>query len=56
MKSIISKTIEIKCDKFPPSTKFIEDEIKKPGFELIRWAIVEVKNDKLLVSVSISLI
>ena len=52
MKKIISKTIKIISDKMPPSVEFIENEIKKAGLEPIRWAIVDIKNKELTLSVS----
>lgn len=52
MKKVISKTIKITADKLPPSVDFIENEIKKEGLEPIRWAIVDIKNKELTLSVS----
>ena len=52
MTKIISKTIEIICKNLPPSVDFIEEEIKKQGIDPIRWAIINVQNDKLTLSIS----
>lgn len=52
MEKIISKTIEIKTNELPPKVDFIENEIRNFGFEPVRWAITEVKNNKLTLSVS----
>ena len=49
---IISKTIKIKCDNLPPDVKFIEEQIKLQGLKVVRWAIVDVKNSVLTLSVS----
>ena len=49
---IISKTIKIKCDKLPPEVDFIENQIKLQGLNPVRWAIVEVNNYELTLSVS----
>lgn len=47
MNKIISKTIEIKTPKImPPTSDYIENEIKKQGVDPIRWAIVDVKEKK----------
>ena len=52
MNKIISKTIKIKSDKMPPKVDFIENEIKKQGYEPIRWAIVDVVDNKLIINLS----
>ena len=52
MSEIISKTIKIKTPTLPPDTEFIENEIKRQGIEVLRWAIVEVENDILTLAVS----
>ncbi len=52
MSEIISKTIKIKTPKLPPETDFIEQEIEKHGIEALRWAIVDIKDDILTLSVS----
>ncbi len=52
MKKIVSKTIKIKADFMPPGVSFIEKEIKKQGFSPIRWAIVEVEDNILTLSIS----
>ena len=49
---VISKTIKIISPNMPPSVEFIENEIEKQGIEALRWAIVEVNNNKLTISVS----
>ena len=50
--SIISKTIKIKSDKLPPEVDFIEEQIKLQGLNPVRWAIVDVKEKELVLSVS----
>ena len=50
--SIVSETITIKSDKFPPKVDFIEKQIKLQGIEPVRWAIVDVNKDELVLSVS----
>lgn len=50
--SIISKTIKIISPKLPPEVDFIIQEIKKQGLEPIRWAIVEVSENELMLNVS----
>ena len=52
MCKVISKIIKIKTDKLPPEVSFIEKEIEKQGIESLRWAIVEVNDEELIVSVS----
>ncbi len=52
MSEIISKTIKIIIDKMPPSVDFIEKEIIKNKIEPLRWAIVDVKDNELKLSVS----
>lgn len=49
---VVSKTIKIISPNMPPSVEFIENEIEKQGIEALRWAIVEVNNNKLTISVS----
>ena len=52
MNKIISKTLKIVSDKMPPSTSFIEEEIIKHGINPVRWAIVDIKGNKLTLNVS----
>lgn len=52
MSEIISKTIKIIIDKIPPSVDFIEKEIIKNKIEPLRWAIVDIKDNELKLSVS----
>ena len=52
MSEVISKTIKIKTEKLPPEVDFIENEIIKSGLEPLRWAIVEVEDNLLTLSVS----
>lgn len=52
MSEVISKTIKIKSDKMPPNIEFIEQQIQLNGLEALRWAIVEVKENELTLSVS----
>lgn len=49
---VISKTIKIISPKMPPDVEFIEKEIEKFNIEPLRWAIVDVKNNELTISVS----
>ncbi len=50
--SIISKTIKIQSDKLPPEVDFIEKQIKLQGLNPVRWAIVDIKEKDLVLSVS----
>jgi len=50
--SVISKIIKIKTSNFPPKPEYIEQKIIKSGIEPLRWAIIEVKESEVLVSVS----
>lgn len=52
MNKIITETIKIKCDTLPPKVDFIEKEIKRAGFEVLRYSIVDVKDNELTLSVS----
>ena len=52
MSEVISKTIKIKTEMLPPNVEFIEQEIIKSGLEPLRWAIVDVKDKELTLSVS----
>lgn len=51
-KPIISKTIKIKSDKLPPDVDFIEEQIRLQGLEPVRFAIVEIIENELTLSVS----
>ena len=52
MNSVISKIIKIQVEKMPPAVEFIEKEIIKNDIEPVRWAIVEINENELVVSVS----
>ena len=52
MSEVISKTIKVVSPNMPPDVDFIEQEIVKSGLEPLRWAIVDVKDNKLTLSVS----
>lgn len=52
MNEVISKTIKIISPTLPPSVEFIEKEIEKQGLEALRWAIVDIKENELTISVS----
>lgn len=52
MSKVISKILKIKTEKFPPEVDFIEQEIEKNGIEPLRWAIIDRKNDELIISAS----
>jgi len=49
---IISKTIIIKVNSLPPETEYIEAQIKAQGIEPIRWAIIDINDNNLVVSTS----
>ena len=49
---VVSKTIKIISPNMPPNVEFIESEIEKQGIEALRWAIVEVNNNELVLCVS----
>lgn len=46
------KIFKIKTDKLPPSVDFIENEIKQRGIDPVRWAIIDVKENMLTLSVA----
>lgn len=52
MNKVISKTIKIKSPTMPPNSDFIEKEIEKNFIEPLRWAIVDVKDNELTISIS----
>lgn len=52
MNKIISKNIKIITPSLPPDVDFIENEIRKSGLEPVRWAIVDVDDNILTLSVS----
>lgn len=49
---LVDKIIKIKSPKMPPEVAFIENEIRKLNFEPIRWAIIEVNENELTISLS----
>ena len=51
MEKIVSRVVKLKIDKMPPSVDFIEKELSKYG-EIVRWAIVEVEDNILTLSIS----
>jgi hypothetical protein len=52
MSKVISKIINITTPIMPPDVEFIEKEIEKQGIEALRWAIVDIKQNELKISVS----
>ena len=52
MSEVISKTLKIKSPNMPPSVDFIEQEIIKNNIEPLRWAIVDIVQNELTISVS----
>ena len=52
MTSVVSKTIKISSFDFPLSVDFIEKEIIKNNIEPLRWAIVDISENCLVLSVS----
>ena len=52
MSEVISKILKIKSPNMPPSVDYIEKEIIKNNIEPLRWAIVEVLDNELTISVS----
>ena len=52
MNEVISKTININSPTMPPSVDFIENEIIKNKIEPLRWAIVDINQNNLTLSVS----
>lgn len=52
MSEVVSKTLKIKSSNMPPSVEFIEQEIIKNNFEPLRWAIVDIVENELTISVS----
>lgn len=49
---IVDTILKIKTDKLPPEVDFIENKIKENSIEPLRWAIVDVKKDELILSVA----
>ncbi len=52
MEEVISKTLKIQTPHLPPRVDFIEKEIESSGIEPLRWAIVDVEDKILTLSVS----
>ena len=52
MSEVISKTIKIISPTMPPNVEFIEKKIIEHKIEPLRWAIVEIKDNELTLSVS----
>lgn len=52
MNEVISKTVKIKTPILPPEVDFIEQKIIEENIEPLRWAIVDIKDDILTLSVS----
>ena len=52
MSEVISEILKIKSPTMPPSVEFIEKEIIKNKIEPLRWAIVDVVENELTISVS----
>ena len=52
MSKVISKIINITTPIMPPDVEFIEKEIEKQGIEALRWAIVDIRQNELKISVS----
>lgn len=52
MSEVISTTIKIPCKNLPPKCEFIEEEIDKLGWSAIRWSIIDVKDNELIISLS----
>ena len=48
---IISDNIKLKNNN-TFSTEYIEQELRNKGFDIIRWAIVDIQNDFFTVAVS----
>lgn len=49
---IVSTTIKITTPIMPPEVDYIENEIKKQGLDPLRWAIINVTDNELTLSVS----
>ncbi len=52
MFEITSETIKIKTPALPPTVDFIEKEFKKMNLDVVRWAIVDVLDNELILSVA----
>ncbi len=52
MEEVISKTLKIQTPILPPDVDFIEKQIESSGIEALRWAIVDIKDKTLTLSVS----
>ena len=49
---IIDTIVKFQSDIMPPKNDFIEAQIKKCGIDPIRWAIIEINENKLTLSVA----
>ncbi len=49
---VISKTIKIQTNSLPPKVDFIEKQIELSGIEPLRWAITDIEDNILTLSVS----
>ena len=52
MSEVVSKIIKIKTPIMPPKVEYIENKIIENNIEPLRWAIIDVKEDLLTLSVS----
>ncbi|MBQ8635708.1 hypothetical protein IJ425_06115 [bacterium] len=52
MNEVISKIIKITSPNMPPNVDFIEGEIIKNNIEPLRWAIIDIEQNNLTLSVS----
>ncbi len=52
MNKIITKTIKITSNKMPPDVDFIENQLKEMNLNPIRWAIVDIQGNTLIINVS----
>lgn len=49
---IIDTVIKFKSDVMPPKNEYIEAQIRKNGIDPIRWAIIEICDNELTLSVA----
>jgi len=48
---LIDTILEVEAQKMPPTVEFVEGFIKSCGIDPIRWAIIEINDNRLTLSV-----
>ena len=49
---IVDTIIKFKSDVMPPKNSYIEEKIRQYGIDPIRWAIIEINENELTLSVA----